>query len=242
MLSVTQGMEVGSSGHGAHGGLGGDPSGAVGGGGGGGGEVMIAVQRDRAIRMGSVRQDLVLDLPPRLQLPDGEERPYGAHMGLHLRDPEQESEIYQKCVRPPPNRTVFDSESPPPYRSHSGLVTDTPGERLMRSNSAGSSLLKVFRRFPHSGGSTPAASVVVPSRRPAMSNYSESSSNLSNLSSSNLSNLTVVPCETEESRQEQQQQQQQQHHHHHHHHHHHQHHQHNHHQQQQQQQQQQQNV
>lgn len=50
---------------------------------------MIAAQRDRAIRMGSVRQDLVLDLPPRLQLPDGEERPYGAHMGLHLRDPEQ---------------------------------------------------------------------------------------------------------------------------------------------------------
>lgn len=108
-------MEVGSSGHGTHGGLGGalegDPTsaaGGVGGGGGGGGgggsggvggggrtsghniqEVMIAAARDRAIRADSVRQDLALDLPPRLQLPDGEERPYGAHTSLHLRDPVQ---------------------------------------------------------------------------------------------------------------------------------------------------------
>lgn len=70
--------------------------GPVGGGGGGGGpgsdgmqEAMVAAARDRAIRAGSVRQDLALDLPPRLQLPDGEERPYGAHTTLHLRDPEQ---------------------------------------------------------------------------------------------------------------------------------------------------------
>lgn len=120
----------------------------------------------------------------------------------------QESEIYQKCVRPPPNRTVFDSESPPPpYRSHSGPLSETSVERLTRSNSAGSSLLNLFRKFPPSSGSSTSASVVVPTRRPVMSNYSESSSNLSNLSSSNLSNLTVVPCETDESRQEQQQQQ-----------------------------------
>ncbi|XP_076280801.1 uncharacterized protein LOC143209271 [Lasioglossum baleicum] len=215
MLSVSPGMEVGSGGHGGlGGGLEGDPSGGgagvggVGGGGGGGGgegatdgmqEAMVAAARDRAIRAGSVRQDLALDLPPRLQLPDGEERPYGAHTALHLRDPEQESEIYQKCVRPPPNRTVFDSESPPPYRSQSALL-DAP-DRIVRCHSAGSSLLRVFRKFPSPGSSTPA--VVVPPRRPTLSSYSESSSNLSNLSS-----LTVVPCETDES-------QQQQHHHHH---------------------------
>ncbi|KOC61734.1 Uncharacterized protein C18orf1 like protein [Habropoda laboriosa] len=216
MLSVSPGMEVGSGGHGGlGGGLEGDPSGGgavVGGGGGGIGgggegatdgmqEAMVAAARDRAIRAGSVRQDLALDLPPRLQLPDGEERPYGAHTALHLRDPEQESEIYQKCVRPPPNRTVFDSESPPPYRSQSALL-DAP-ERIVRCHSAGSSLLRVFRKFPSPGSSTPA--VVVPPRRPTLSSYSESSSNLSNLSS-----LTVVPCETDES------QQHQQHHHHHH--------------------------
>lgn len=95
-------MEVGNSGHGGLGdGLEGEPNcgGDVMGGGGGGGEgatdgiqeAMVAAARDRAIRSGSVRQDLALDLPPRLQLPDGEERPYGAHTALHLRDPEQVS-------------------------------------------------------------------------------------------------------------------------------------------------------
>ncbi|KAG8231024.1 hypothetical protein J437_LFUL009615 [Ladona fulva] len=34
----------------------------------------------------------------------------------------QESEIYQKCVRAPPNRTIFDGESPPPYRSNSAGI------------------------------------------------------------------------------------------------------------------------
>lgn len=94
MLSVSPGMER----NGLSGGLEDDPSGGSGVGGVGNGaegatdsiqEVMVAAARDRAIRAGSVRQDLALDLPPRLQLPDGEERPYGAHTALHLRDPEQ---------------------------------------------------------------------------------------------------------------------------------------------------------
>ncbi|XP_046423365.1 low-density lipoprotein receptor class A domain-containing protein 4-like isoform X1 [Neodiprion fabricii] len=189
MLSVSGGMEVGSGGRGGRGGLGGSlqedgPTSRV-------ENDVVAATKDRAVRASSVRQDLALDLPPRLQLPDGEERPYGAHAGLHLRDPEQESEIYQKCVRPPPNRTVFDSESPPAYRSQAALL-DAP-DRIVRCHSAGSSLLKVFRKFPNSGSSTP--SVIVP-RRPTLSSYSESSSNLSNLSS-----LTVVPCETDETHQ-----------------------------------------
>lgn len=103
MLSVSQGMEVGSSGRGAS--AENDPTaGAVGGGvggGGGGGDgdearrrrdiqaVMIAAARDRAIRAESVRHDLALNLPPRFELPDGEEHPYGAHPDLHLRNPEQ---------------------------------------------------------------------------------------------------------------------------------------------------------
>lgn len=98
-------MEVGSSGRGAS--AEDDPTaGAVGsgvGGGDGGGDgdgddarrrrdiqaVMIAAARDRAIRAESVRHDLALNLPPRLELPDGEEHPYGAHPDLHLRNPEQ---------------------------------------------------------------------------------------------------------------------------------------------------------
>lgn len=98
MLSVSPGMER----NGLSGGLEDDPSGGGGVGGVGNGgegatdsiqEVMVAAARDRAIRAGSVRQDLALDLPPRLQLPDGEERPYGAHTALHLRDPEQVSSL-----------------------------------------------------------------------------------------------------------------------------------------------------
>lgn len=92
MLSVSAGMDVGCGGHGglASGGGGLESATAVGGGGPDGmQDAMVAAARDRAIRTGSVRQDLALDLPPRLQLPDGEERPYGAHAGLHLRDPEQ---------------------------------------------------------------------------------------------------------------------------------------------------------
>ncbi|GLG93838.1 Uncharacterized protein GBIM_01176 [Gryllus bimaculatus] len=79
--------------------------------------------RDRQVRLHSVSTDLELDLPPNIALPDGEEIPYGSSTRLQIRDPEQESEIYQKCIRPPPNRTVFDGESPPPYRSSSaGLL------------------------------------------------------------------------------------------------------------------------
>lgn len=87
MLSVSPGMEVGSGGHS---GLGGGFEGALAGGNAEGvQEAMLAAARDRAVRQHSVRQDLALDLPPRLQLPDGEERPYGAHTTIHLRDPEQ---------------------------------------------------------------------------------------------------------------------------------------------------------
>ncbi|XP_063976734.1 uncharacterized protein LOC135162325 isoform X2 [Diachasmimorpha longicaudata] len=190
MLTVSAGMEVGSGGHrgGLGGGLNGKPSGVDS----MHQDAMVAVARDRAIRAGSVRHDLALDLPPRLQLPDGEERPYGTQTGLHLRDPDQESEIYQKCVRPPPNRTIFDSESPPPYRSQSGLL-DAP-DRIVRCHSAGSSLLRVFRKFPtnNSSSSTPTVGVP-PTRRPTLSSYSDSSGNLNNLSS-----LTIVPCEADE--------------------------------------------
>lgn len=55
----------------------------------------------------------------------------------------QESEIYQKCIRPPPNRTVLESESPPPYRSSSAGLLGSIGS----SSSSGSS--------DWSGGSAP---------------------------------------------------------------------------------------
>lgn len=49
----------------------------------------LAVAVQRAERSLSVRRDLVLDLPPCLALPDGEERPYGSSTRLRIRDAEQ---------------------------------------------------------------------------------------------------------------------------------------------------------
>lgn len=77
----------------------------------------VALFRERQIRLQSVQTDMELDLPPSIALPDGEEYPYGSLQHLHLRNADQESEIYRECIRPPPNRTIFEGESPPPYRS-----------------------------------------------------------------------------------------------------------------------------
>ncbi|CAG9769864.1 unnamed protein product [Ceutorhynchus assimilis] len=86
----------------------------------------LAASRERQVRLHAVRTDLTLNLPPSIALPDGEEHrtsySSAAASRLQLRDAEQESEIYQKCIRPPPNRTVMDSDSPPPYRSSSAGV------------------------------------------------------------------------------------------------------------------------
>lgn len=50
----------------------------------------------------------------------------------------QESEIHQKCIRPPPNRTVLESESPPPYRSSSaGLLGSSSSSSSSSSGGGG---------------------------------------------------------------------------------------------------------
>lgn len=52
-------------------------------------EAMATATRDQAARVRSVRRDLALNLPPRIELPDGEERPYDVHTALRLRNPDQ---------------------------------------------------------------------------------------------------------------------------------------------------------
>lgn len=101
---------------------------------GGGG---LGAERDRQVRLHSVSTDLELGLPPSIPLPDGEELPYGSSARIHIRDSQQESEIYQKCIRAPPNRTVLEGESPPPYRSASaGALSPPPHDwAVVRSNS-----------------------------------------------------------------------------------------------------------
>ncbi|VEN50928.1 unnamed protein product, partial [Callosobruchus maculatus] len=97
----------------------------------------MAAARDRAVRVRAVRTDIAVDLPPSIEMPDGEEHPF-THHRLHLRDAEQESEIYQKCIRPPPNRTVLDScrQSPPPYRSQSAGALSTASSSSSYSSSS----------------------------------------------------------------------------------------------------------
>lgn len=75
----------------------------------------VALFRERQIRLQSVQAELDSLYPPSISLPDGEEYPYGALRHLHLRNAEQESELLRECIRPPPNRTIYESESPPPY-------------------------------------------------------------------------------------------------------------------------------
>lgn len=160
----------------------------------------MAMRRDLQVRHHSVGKDLVLGLPPSIALPDGEEIPYGSSKRLQIRNNDQESEIYQKCIRPPPNRTVFDGESPPPYRTSSAgmLGSGDPGDW----SSGGSSTTRVVRCNSVSSGSfsswstkttcTPA--VIVPSGSRRLSAFSDSSSGGA------LANLTMVPCDAEPNR------------------------------------------
>ncbi|XP_064466804.1 low-density lipoprotein receptor class A domain-containing protein 4-like isoform X2 [Ornithodoros turicata] len=81
----------------------------------------LAAARDAQVRAASVRTDLALELPPSVAaLP--EEHPLAG--SLHLRDADQEQELYGACVRAPPNRTVLDSN--PPCRSSSVSLLHRP--------------------------------------------------------------------------------------------------------------------
>ncbi|VVC33063.1 Hypothetical protein CINCED_3A012677 [Cinara cedri] len=110
-------------------------------------------EHDHQVRLHSVRTDLGLDLPPRIHLPDGEEYPYDSMAKIHLRNSEQEREIYQKCIRGPPNRTIWQPVSEcggklsQPHRSSStsGLtsLSTSPSEvdSVTRCNSVSSRCL-----------------------------------------------------------------------------------------------------
>ncbi|XP_019638294.1 PREDICTED: low-density lipoprotein receptor class A domain-containing protein 4-like [Branchiostoma belcheri] len=76
-----------------------------------------------------------IDLPPAIQLSDGEEHPpYTDQRHLQLRNPDQQRELERESVQPPPNRTIFDrpdfplydtGQFPGPPSHHSGTHTRT---------------------------------------------------------------------------------------------------------------------
>ena len=61
-----------------------------------------------------------INLPPSIAISEDGEEGYGNSQRM-LRKQQQVYDAYAKvgCVQPPPNRTVFQGESPPPYRSRS---------------------------------------------------------------------------------------------------------------------------
>lgn len=61
---------------------------------------------DETIYNKSIQTDITLDLPSTVTMPDGEEYPYRNGKTLHIRNREQENEIYRSYIKPPPNRTV----------------------------------------------------------------------------------------------------------------------------------------
>lgn len=85
--------------------------------------IEAGAHQDHLVRLHSVQTDLALNLPHSITLPDGEEGPRCDTKLLKLQDPEQHAEITRSFIRPPPNRTVPDSNSLPPFRSNSvGLL------------------------------------------------------------------------------------------------------------------------
>ncbi|KAJ8966483.1 hypothetical protein NQ317_006286 [Molorchus minor] len=117
----------------------------------------LAASRDRQVRLHAVHTDIAINLPHSIAMPDGEEHPFTSSR-LHIRDAEQESEIYQKCIRPPPNRTVLESESPPPYRSSSAGVLASSSSSSSGSDWSSGSAPLVVRCHSMSSTSKPMSS------------------------------------------------------------------------------------
>lgn len=77
-----------------------------------------------------MQTDVTISLPPQIPISqDGEEGYQQSQKTLkYLR----KSDGYQHCFRPPPNKTVHDKESPPPYYSHSASALDKVGHSPLK--------------------------------------------------------------------------------------------------------------
>ncbi|XP_032782010.2 uncharacterized protein DDB_G0271670 isoform X2 [Daphnia magna] len=180
-----------------------------------------AAAAQRAERNLSVKRDLALDLPTCPTLPDGEEKPYGSSIRLRIRDHDQESEIYQECIRPPPNRTVHEtSTSFPPFRCNSeSILTERPSGsgRAGNSKTAGpsSSSSSSSSSSTHSQSSSSSSSSIMAVYCCTSASYSSSTSSLSSSSYGSSGgygyrNLSGRPHHHNQQQKQQQQQQQQQ--------------------------------
>ncbi|CAH1780128.1 unnamed protein product [Owenia fusiformis] len=84
-------------------------------------------QHSHQVRLQGVQTDPVIDMPPHIAISwDGEEGYISSQRMLQMSNNDASREdSHSDSVRPPPNKTVFDRESPPPYRARSQSMLDS---------------------------------------------------------------------------------------------------------------------
>jgi hypothetical protein len=80
-------------------------------------EQEVALQRERQIRLHGIQMGMELNLPPNIRISeDGEE---GYRRSQRLLKYSCDENGRRESIRPPPNKIVYQGDSPPPYRSNS---------------------------------------------------------------------------------------------------------------------------
>ncbi|KAL4234750.1 hypothetical protein ACF0H5_006392 [Mactra antiquata] len=97
-------------------------------------EHQISQIREQRVRVRSVQTDTMLDLPPQIAISkDGEEGYIESQKHLRCKN---NKKFIDQLLRPPPNKTVHDRESPPPYYSHSASLENIghPAMRIVKDS------------------------------------------------------------------------------------------------------------
>ncbi|XP_053401335.1 uncharacterized protein LOC123550626 isoform X2 [Mercenaria mercenaria] len=104
-------------------------------------EHQISQVHEHQVRVRSVQTDTMLDLPPQIPISkDGEEGYIESQKHL-IR-----SRYIDQLFRPPPNKTVHDRESPPPYYSNSASLENLgkPPTRIVRDSNGCPRMLRCY--------------------------------------------------------------------------------------------------
>ncbi|OWF51055.1 uncharacterized protein LOC110449695 isoform X2 [Mizuhopecten yessoensis] len=99
-------------------------------------EQQIALMRERHTLLQSARTGMEIGMPSSVHISQDGEEGYAESQKQLAHHSKQE--IYQPCFRPPPNKTVYDKDSPPPYYAVKGLGPSSqgvsPGALVQHSN------------------------------------------------------------------------------------------------------------
>lgn len=88
-------------------------------------ERALAIERERQIRLRSVQNDFKLNLPHSISISD--ESPFRSNFkSIEM--------VLEPLITAPPNRTVYEAESPPPYRPLKGLKSSTSTSTTFHQN------------------------------------------------------------------------------------------------------------